>query len=88
MSLLVWNCRELGNQVTERKLGVYTGAKDPFIMFIAETWADETRLKIVKRRLKFDHMFSVPRVKRGGELVLFWKELMNWWVETSSKKSY
>ena len=48
MSLLVWNCRELGNQLTERELGVYTGAKDPSIMFIAETWTEEARLEIVK----------------------------------------
>ena len=71
--------------MTERELGVYTRAKDPSVMFIAETWVDEARLKIVKRRLKFDHMFSVPRVNKGGGLVLFWKESMNWRVETSSK---
>ena len=68
----MWNCRGLGNQVTERKLGDYTQVKDPFVMFITETWTDETRLKIVKHRLKFDHMFSVPRINRGGGLVLFW----------------
>ena len=54
-------------------------------MYIAETWTDEVRLKIVKRRLKFDHMFNVPRVYRGGGLVLFWEDSMNLQVKTPSK---
>ena len=54
-------------------------------MYIAETWTDEVRLKIVKRRLKFDHMFNVPRVNRGGGLVLFWEDSMNLQVKTPSK---
>ena len=52
--------------MTERELGDYTRVKDPSIMFIAETWTNEARLKIMKRRLKFDHMFSVLRINRGG----------------------
>ena len=55
---------ELGNR--ERELGDYTQAKDPSVMFIAETWTNEARLKIVKCRLKFYHMFSVLRINRGG----------------------
>ena len=58
-------------------------------MFIAETWTNEARLKIMKRRLKFDHMFSVLRINKGreggGGLVSFWKDSMNLRVETSSK---
>ena len=45
MSLLVWNCRGLGNLVTKKELGEITQAKDPSVMFIAETWVDEDRLK-------------------------------------------
>ena len=62
----MWNCHGLGNQVIERELGDYTQAKDPSVMFIAETWTNEARLKIVKCRLKFYHMFSVLRINRGG----------------------
>ena len=54
-------------------------------MFMAETWTDEARLKTIKRRLNFDHMFFVPQIHRRGGLVLFWKELMGLRVETSSK---
>ena len=53
--------------MTERELGDYTRVKDPSIMFIAETWTNEARLKIMKRRLKFDHMFSVLRINKGWE---------------------
>ena len=85
MSLLVWNCRGLGNLVTKKELGDLTQAQDPSAVFIAETWMDEARLKKIKRNLHFDHMFFVPRINWGGGLVLYWKESLNLIVETSSK---
>ena len=54
-------------------------------MFIAETWADEARLKVLKTTLPFYDMFVVPRVNRGGGLVLFWKNSIKVSVKTSSK---
>ena len=85
MSLLVWNCRGLGNLATEKELGEINRAKDPSVMFIAETWADEARLKSLKHRLQFDRMFMVPRIHRGGGLVLFWRDSIKLNVKTSSK---
>ena len=81
----MWNCRGLGNLVTEKELGEISQAKDPSVMFIAETWADEVRLKSIKHKLQFDHMFMVPRIHRGGGLVLYWKDTIKLNVETSSK---
>ena len=52
---------------------------------MAETWTDEARLKTIKQRLKFNHMFLVHRVNREGGLVLFWKDSIKLWVEKSSK---
>ena len=49
MSLQVWNCRGLGNLATEKELGEINRAKDPSVMFIAETWADEA--KIIKTQV-------------------------------------
>ena len=60
-------------------------AKDPSIMFIVETWADEARLKDVKRKIQFDNMFVVPRANQGGGLVLFWKESVEVSVEGFDK---
>lgn len=54
-------------------------------MFIAETWADKARLKDIKRKLEFDHVFVVPRINRGGGLALFWKNSMDVIVETFFK---
>ena len=44
MNLLVWNCRGLGNLRTEKELGNIIWAKDPSVVFLVETWADEARL--------------------------------------------
>ena len=44
MSLLLWNCRGLGNPRTKNELVRLIQAKDPSIVFIAEIWADEARL--------------------------------------------
>ena len=46
-------------------------AKDPFVVFIVETWADEARLKDVKQKIQFENMFVVPREARGGGLFYF-----------------
>jgi len=86
MSLIGWNYHELGYLVTEKEIGDLTWAKDPFAVFIVETWIDEARLKNkIKQRLHFDHMFFVPRIHRRGGLVLYWKETMKLKVETTSK---
>ena len=75
MSIIVWNCRKLGNFVTNKDHGDLTRAKDPSVVFIAETWTGEARQKkkTIKHNLKFDHKFLVPRIHRGGGLVLNWK---------------
>ena len=47
-------------------------AKDFSVVFIAETWADKTRLKVVKMKIQFENMLVVPRTNKGGS-VLFWR---------------
>ena len=60
-------------------------AKDPFVIFLAETWVDEARLKNVSRKIKFENMFIAPRSNKGGGLVLYWRESIDVMVEGSSK---
>ena len=60
-------------------------AKDSFVVFIAEAWADEARLNNVKRKIQFENMFVVPRTSRGGGLVLFWRSSIVVTVEWSNK---
>ena len=52
-------------------------ANDLSVVFLVETWADEVRLKDVKRKIQFENMFTSPRNTRGGGLVLFWRELFD-----------
>ena len=77
MSLLLWNNRGLGNPRTENELVSLIQVKDPFVVFIAETWADEARLDRTLSKINFDQKLVVPRQNRGGGLVLFWKNSIN-----------
>ena len=77
MSLLLWNCCGLGNPRTENELVRLIQAKDPSIVFIAETWADEARLDRTLSKINFDQKWVLPRLNRGGGLVLFWKNSIN-----------
>ena len=85
MSLLIWNCRGLGNPRTVRELGDYIRAKDPSVMFLAETWTNNDRLHQVLRNFDFVNKWVVHSGNRGGGLVLLWKEDIRITVEDSSK---
>ena len=52
-------------------------AKDHSVVFIAETWTDEVRLDRTLSKINFDQKWVVPRLNRGGGLVLFWKNSIN-----------
>ena len=71
MSLLLWNCHGLGNPRIENELVSLIQAKNPSIVFIVETWADEVRLDRTLSKINFDKKCVVPRQNRGGGLVLF-----------------
>ena len=77
MSLLLWNCRGLRNPRTENELVRLIQAKDPFVVFIAETWTDKVRLDHTLSKINFDQKWVTPRLNRGGGLVLFWKNSIN-----------
>ena len=85
MSCLVWSRHGLGNPCTVNKLTEMVQAKDLSIMFLAETWADEARLKDVKRKIQFENMFVSPRTSRGGGLVMFWRSTIDVSIEGSDK---
>ena len=85
MNYLVWNCHGLGNLRTGKELGDLIRAKDPFVLFIVETWVDEARLITVMRNFDYEHKWIVPREGRGGGLAFFWKSSINLSVEDSSK---
>ena len=59
MSLLVCNYCGLGTLHTEDQLVDWVWAKDPSVVFLAETWMDKARLEQVQRRLQFKNLFEV-----------------------------
>ena len=85
MNFLVWNCRRLGNLHTRKELGEIIGAKDPSVVFIAETLADKAKLDMIQQNIDFEHKWVVLRVGHSGGLVLFWKSSINLVVIDSSK---
>ena len=54
-------------------------------MFLTKIWVDETRLKDVLRRVKFENMFIAPRTNMGGGLVFFWRLTIDVTVKGFSK---
>ncbi|XP_030964467.1 uncharacterized protein LOC115985690 [Quercus lobata] len=85
MSCLAWNCRGLGNLRTGRELVDIIRAKDPSVVFLAETLTDDARLELVQRNIDFDHRWVVPREGRSRGLALFWKSTVNLKVESSHR---
>lgn len=85
MSCLPWNCRGLRNLCTGRELVKIIRAKDPSIVFLADTLVDEARLEFVQSTICFDHRWVVPKEGIGGGLVLFWKTNINLTIARSNK---
>ena len=85
MSCLAWNCRGLGNLRTGRELVDLVWAKDPSVVFLAETLTDEARLEFIQNSINFDHRFVVHKVGCSGGLVLFWRSSINLILEGSHK---
>ena len=85
MSCLAWNYHGLGNLRIGQELGEIIRVKDPSVVFLAETLIDEARLEFIQSSIGFDHRWVVPKVGRGGGLVLFWRSSINLIVEGSNK---
>ena len=76
---------DLGTYVQGRSSGELVWAIDPSIVFIAKTWADEARLKQIKKDIQFNYLFFVPRVNIKGGLAMLWKNSINLSIESFSK---
>ena len=60
-------------------------AKDPSVVFLAETLTDDARLEVIQNSINFDHRWVVPRVGRSGGLVLYWRSSINLSIESLDK---
>ncbi|KAL0426170.1 UNVERIFIED_CONTAM: hypothetical protein Sradi_1151800 [Sesamum radiatum] len=70
MSILVWNCQDLGNPWTVKGLRDLIRANNPLLVFLAETKCHSSQIEKLKRN--FD-LFgcSVDSQRKSGGLVLF-----------------
>ena len=85
MSCFTWNCHKLGNLRTRRELVEIIRVKDPAVVFLAKTLTDDARLEFVQSSIGFYHRWVIPRVRRSGGLVLYWKASINLTVEGSNR---
>lgn len=69
---LLW----VGNRQTIQELSDIVWAQDSTVVFLAETWLDETRLIGIRDKLRLGHYHRVSKINRGG-LALFWKHGFN-----------
>ncbi|KAF5450624.1 hypothetical protein F2P56_030956, partial [Juglans regia] len=74
MSILVWNCRGLGNPRTVSVLRNLSKEKYPTLVFLVETKCRRKRMEVVRRCLQMDGCFSVDCVGHSGGIALLWKE--------------
>lgn len=85
MSCLAWKCRGLENLRIGKELVNIIWAKDPLVVFLAETLTDDARLELVQRNINFDHRWVVLGEGRGRGLVLFWKSTINLKIKGSHR---
>ena len=62
MSCLAWNYCGLGNLHTRRELVEIVRAKDPTMVFLAETLTNDARLEFIQSSIGFDNRWVVPRM--------------------------
>jgi exonuclease III len=74
MNCLAWNCRGLGNPQTVQELARLVRAQDPTVVFLIETWQDDSPLERLQCQLLFENKFVANNRNKGGGLCLFWKK--------------
>ena len=73
MSLLSWNCQELGNPQTVNTLKKVIWLEDLNLVFLMKTKSDEEWVKIARNQCGFKDSHVVPSDGLKGGLALFWK---------------
>ena len=74
MTILSWNCRGLGSSLAVRTFTDEVKARDPLLVFLAETKVGESRLKGVRNKMAYTQGITVPSNGRSEGLALMWKE--------------
>uniref|UniRef100_A0A803PVD9 Uncharacterized protein n=1 Tax=Cannabis sativa TaxID=3483 RepID=A0A803PVD9_CANSA len=72
MKLVSWNARSIGSDRAFRHLSRLVTLCKPNILFIMETRLAKNVVDRLRVRLHFDSSLEVPRIGRGGALLLLW----------------
>ena len=70
MTILAWNCRGMGSAPAVRALTDEVKGSDPMLVFLAETKANQKRIKGLWRKLSLTQGISVKSDGRSGGLAL------------------
>ncbi|GLU22891.1 hypothetical protein SLE2022_389310 [Rubroshorea leprosula] len=84
MNLLCWNCRGLRNPQVVRSLIELVRLKKPKVVFLCETLLDRRSTERAKRRLGFQHCFTVERNGRNGGLAMMWDQQLQLHLQSYS----
>ena len=74
MSILVWNCRGLGNPRTVKVLRNLTKEKYPNLVFLVETKCRRNKMEAIRRFLQMDGCFTVDCMGLSGGIALLWRD--------------
>ena len=74
MSLLSWNCWELGNLRTMKALENAIKKEDPIIVFLMETKSSKEWMDKAKEECNMKQNWVVSSNGRSGGLALLWKD--------------
>lgn len=74
MSLLSWNCRELGNIRTIKALEKLVNKEELIIVFLMETKSKRDWMEKVKEKCNMKHGLIIPSNGNNGGLAMIWKE--------------
>ena len=68
MNLLSWNCRGLGTLRAVREVANMVREFNPQVIFLMETKRKRQEMEWLRLRWRFDKVFTVDGVGRGGGL--------------------
>ena len=74
MTTLAWNCRGIGSTPVVRALIDEVKNCDPILVFLAETKANQNRIKGLQRKLGLTQGITVSSDGQSGGLAMLWKE--------------
>ena len=85
MNLVSWNFQGLRNPKVVRALHSMVKMKAPKVLFLMETKLDCRRMEVIRIKVGFDFVFTVPSLGRNGGLALIWQKEVNVVIQNFSQ---